>query len=77
MATHECTGCLQETIQGAIELVDGIVLPHSICPAPGGGRHSWVRKSQPPALAQTASATMSGLELTALLPHILYILCMR
>ena len=73
MATHECTGCLQETIQGAIELVDGIVQPHSICPAPGGGRHSWVRKSQPPALAQTASATMSGLELTALCCLISYI----
>ena len=70
MATHECTGCLQETIQGAIEFVDGIVLPHSICPAPGGGRHSWVRKSQPP---QTASATMSGLELTALCCLISYI----
>ena len=44
MATHECSGCLQETIQGATEVDATLVLPNSICTAPGGGRHTWARK---------------------------------
>ena len=44
MATHECSGCLQETIQGATEVDARLVLPNSICTAPGG-RHTWAKKS--------------------------------
>ena len=43
MATHECSGCLQETIQGATEVDATLVLPNSICTAPGS-RHTWARK---------------------------------
>jgi hypothetical protein len=43
MATHECSGCLQQTIQGAMEVDATLVLPNSICAAPGG-RHTWARK---------------------------------
>ena len=38
MATHECSACLQETIQGATDVVGTLVLPNSVCTAPGGGR---------------------------------------
>ena len=44
MATHECSGCLRETIQGATEVDATLVLPNSICTAPGG-RHTWTKKS--------------------------------
>ena len=47
MATHECSACLQETIQGATDVVGTLVLPNSVCTAPGGGRHSWARKTPP------------------------------
>ena len=47
MATHECSACLQETIQGATatDIVETLVLPNLVCTAPGDGRHSWVRKT--------------------------------
>ena len=45
MATHECSGCLRETIQGVTEVDATLVLPNSICTAPGG-RHTWTKKSQ-------------------------------
>ena len=44
MATHECSACLQETIQGASEVVGILVLPISSCPA-SGGVHTWMRKT--------------------------------
>ena len=44
MATHECSACLQETIQGASEVVGFLVLPISSCPA-SGGVHTWMRKT--------------------------------
>eukprot|EP01036_Dinobryon_divergens_P025599 gene25599-34163_t len=44
MATHECSGCLRETIQGATEVDATLILPNSICTAPGG-RHTWTEKS--------------------------------
>ena len=47
MATHECNGCLLETIQGSETVVAPLVLPRSVCLAPGDGRHSWVRKVAP------------------------------
>jgi hypothetical protein len=53
-ASHDCSSCLQETIQGAAAVDDGFVLPFSICPASSvGGPHIWVRKSQPPPAAST------------------------
>ena len=50
MATHECTGCLKETIKGAndanfqkVMAADAnLVLPDSICTA-AGGRHTWAK----------------------------------
>ena len=45
MATHECSGCLQQTIQGATEVDATLVLPNSICTAPG--RHTWAIISKP------------------------------
>ena len=51
-ATHDCSSCLQETIQGAAAVDDGFLLPFIIFPASGvGGEHIWVRKSQPPPAA--------------------------
>ena len=47
MATHECSACLKETIQGATEVDGSLVLPCSDCLAPGGLRHNWLRKSSP------------------------------
>ncbi len=46
MATHECSACLAETIQGAVVARAGLVLPISACTAPGTSHHIWVRKSK-------------------------------
>ena len=35
MATHKCTGCLKETIQGVTAADANLVLPYSICTAAG------------------------------------------
>ena len=50
MATHECTACLKETIQGAAKVYGNLVLANSTCSAPGNGRHTWVRKYQIPGI---------------------------
>eukprot|EP01031_Cornospumella_fuschlensis_P036224 gene36224-43940_t len=42
MATHECTGCLALTVQGAGTVEPPFVLANSTCSAQGG-RHTWVR----------------------------------
>eukprot|EP01038_Epipyxis_sp_PR26KG_P018731 gene18731-26495_t len=51
MATHECTACLSETIQGATTLELPLVLATSICSGPSGGNHSWVRKAPVPSIS--------------------------
>ena len=45
MATHECTKCLAETIQGISEVKGHLVLPGSVCTSGGiFGSHSWTPK---------------------------------
>jgi hypothetical protein len=47
MATHECSACLCETIQGDVTPRAGLVLAISACAAPPGtSHHNWVRKSK-------------------------------
>ena len=49
MATHDCSFCLRETIQGATEVVgNNLVLPDSACTSPPFLHHNWVRKAQLP-----------------------------
>ena len=51
LPTHECSSCLQETIQGASAVGNRLVLSFSKCPASqADDRHVWVQKSQPPLL---------------------------
>jgi hypothetical protein len=42
MATHQCTGCLCDTIKGASTVESPLVVATSECTAPGGPRHTWV-----------------------------------
>jgi len=50
LATHECSTCLQETVQGAATVADGFVSQFSMCHIPGlvgnDRKHIWVRKPQ-------------------------------
>ncbi len=49
MATHECTKCLAETIQGISEVTGHLVLPGSICTSGGIiGSHNWTPKGNSP-----------------------------
>lgn len=43
-ATHKCSACLCETIQGSTIANQPFVLAASLCTAPGNGRHCWERK---------------------------------
>ena len=51
MATHDCSRCLAETKQGVGTQVDldavapNLVLSTSVCGAPGGGSHNWMKKT--------------------------------